>query len=127
MLTVVICWHLKAIIFELSKEKAWHPDVTALHNHQALCLFTRQDYAPELSVALLALFAGEIWIQCQPLISYCSVCLMSLSETRNKNLNICSTALKPRPLVGRKFSPKGTVSKLSPEQRHKVITLCFDP
>lgn len=46
MLTLVMCWHLKAIIFELSKEKGWHPNGTALNNHHRPSLLTRQDYAP---------------------------------------------------------------------------------
>lgn len=33
MLTLVIRWHLKAIIFELSKEKGWHPNGTVLNNY----------------------------------------------------------------------------------------------
>lgn len=71
---------------EHRKKKGRYPNLTALHNHLTLFLFLRQDCAPELSMALLVLFAGKIEVHCQSFICYCSVWWMSQSRSRNKNL-----------------------------------------
>lgn len=44
----------------LNRVKDWMPNVTVLHNHLALSWFARPDCAPMFSMALLALFEGEV-------------------------------------------------------------------